>query len=154
MQCSGDIQSKLTCRPLSAHTLSFLLNTFNDNTVTTQMGNILILLQRFKTYEDILSQDANISSSKWDNVGSISHGSYGIEVSTVEEEVVLSTEAAELSLVQTQTLERVTAPGVWSDRKISIHLKLLSIQFIGKCLKYIHSRICQQPIDKSKTVVT
>ena len=27
----------------------------------------------------------------------------------------------------------------------SIHLKLLSIQFIGKCVKYIHSRICHQP---------
>ena len=38
MQCSGEMQSKLTCRALSAHTLSFLLNTFNDNTVTTQMG--------------------------------------------------------------------------------------------------------------------
>ena len=56
-----------------------------------------------------------------------------------------STEPAELSLVQTQTLERVSAPGVWSDREISIHLKLLSIQSRGKCVKYIHSRKCPQP---------
>ena len=28
---------------------------------------------------------------------------------------------------------------------ISIHLKLLRIQSIGKCVKYIHSRKCLQP---------
>ena len=33
-----------------------------------------------------------------------------------------------------------------SDRQISIHLKLLSIQSEGKCVKYRHSRICLQPI--------
>ena len=32
-----------------------------------------------------------------------------------------------------------------SDREISIHLKLLRIQSIGKCVKYIHSRKCPQP---------
>ena len=50
-----------------------------------------------------------------------------------------------LSMVQTQTLEGVSAPGVWSDKEISIHLKLLSIQSVGKCVKYIHSRKCPQP---------
>ena len=51
-----------------------------------------------------------------------------------------------MTFIQTQTLERVSAPGVWSERKISIHLKPLSIQSIGKCVIYIPSRICLQPI--------
>ena len=56
-----------------------------------------------------------------------------------------STEPAELSLVQTQTLESVSAPGVGSDREILIHLMPLSIQSKGKCVKYIHYKICPQP---------
>ena len=86
------MQSKLTCRALSAHTLSFLLNTFNDNTVTTQMGEYSYPVaqdlkhkrtsfHRMQTYHHLNGIDI---------VGSISHGSYGIEVSTVEEEEVLN----------------------------------------------------------------